>query len=156
MTNSEDKQELDTNSLIAQRREKLEKIRNEGIAYPNNFRRDSLVKELHDQYAALDNEQLETKAIHVKVAGRMMTRRVMGKASFAHIQDVSGKMQLFVTRDAFEEGFYNQEFKKWDIGDILGAEGELFKTKTGELSIRVDKIQLIKNPYVHFLKNIMA
>jgi len=143
MTNSEDKPEIDSNTLIAQRREKLDKIRSERNAYPNDFRRDSLVKEIHDHYEVLDNEQLEAKAIRVKVAGRMMTRRIMGKASFAHIQDVSGKMQLFLTRDAFEEGFYNQEFKKWDIGDILGAEGELFKTKTGELSVRVDKIQLL-------------
>ncbi len=143
MTNTEENQELDSNSLIAQRREKLNHIREDGNAYPNNFRRDSLAKELHDKYAALDNEQLATKGVRVKVAGRMMTRRIMGKASFVHIQDVSGKIQLFVTRDTFAEGFYNQVFKKWDIGDILGVEGEMFKTKTGELSVRVDKIHLL-------------
>jgi len=143
MTNSEDIQHLDSNTLIAQRREKLSKIRSEGNAYPNNFKRDSLAKEIHDQYEALDNEQLQAKAVRVKVAGRMMTRRIMGKASFAHLQDVSGKIQLFVTRDTLAEGFYNQVFKKWDIGDILAAEGEVFKTKTGELSIRVDTIRLL-------------
>jgi lysyl-tRNA synthetase class 2 len=73
----------------------------------------------------------------------MMSRRVMGKASFAHLQDMSGRMQLFVQRDSLDEGVYNSQFKKWDIGDIIGAEGVLFKTKTGELSVKVDNIRLL-------------
>jgi Lysyl-tRNA synthetase (class II) len=72
-----------------------------------------------------------------------MTRRVMGKASFAHIQDMSGKIQLYVTRDTLPENFYNEQFKKWDIGDIIGAEGVLFMTQTGELSVKVDDIRLL-------------
>ena len=88
-------------------------------------------------------EELEEQPVLVKVAGRIMTRRIMGKASFCHIQDMSGKLQLYVTRDLLAEGFYNEQFKKWDIGDIIGAEGTLFKTKVGELSVRVDNIRLL-------------
>ncbi|MCG7948266.1 MAG: lysine--tRNA ligase, partial [Candidatus Thiodiazotropha taylori] len=87
--------------------------------------------------------ELESLSLRVSLAGRMMSRRVMGKASFAHLQDMSGRMQLFVQRDSLEEGLYNQQFKKWDIGDIIGAEGVLFKTKTGELSVKVDSLKLL-------------
>lgn len=73
----------------------------------------------------------------------MMTRRVMGKASFAHIQDMSGQIQLYVARDMLPESVYNEQFKKWDIGDIIGAEGVLFKTHTGELSVKVDDLRLL-------------
>ncbi|MGH8552935.1 MAG: lysine--tRNA ligase, partial [Methylococcales bacterium] len=86
---------------------------------------------------------LEAHAVRVQVAGRIMTRRIMGKASFCHLQDMSGQIQLYVTRDHLPEGFYNQDFKKWDIGDIVGAEGLLFRTQTGELSIKVDQIRLL-------------
>ncbi len=79
----------------------------------------------------------------MKVAGRMMTRRIMGKASFATIQDMSGKIQLYVARDNLPEGYYNTEFKKWDLGDILGASGTLFITGTGELSVQVDEVRLL-------------
>ena len=78
----------------------------------------------------------------MKIAGRMMTRRLMGKAAFAHLQDMSGKIQIYVQRDALPDSVYG-DFKKWDIGDILGAEGVVFKTKTGELSVRVDQLRLI-------------
>ncbi len=80
--------------------------------------------------------------VQVKVAGRMMTRRLMGKASFAHLQDMSGRIQLYIARDHLAEGVYN-EFKTWDLGDIIGASGVIFKTQTGELSIKVDEIQLL-------------
>jgi lysyl-tRNA synthetase class 2 len=137
-------QVLDENKLIAQRREKLNQIRERGIAFPNDFRRNVVAGELHAEYGDKDGEALEQLAIRVKVAGRLMSRRIMGKASFAHIQDMSGRIQLFVQRDALPEGFYNQQFKKeWDVGDIVGAEGQLFKTKTGELSIRCDEIRLL-------------
>ena len=136
-------QTLDENALIAQRKSKLAVLRETGNAFPNDFRRDVMAGELNAEYGDESNEELEANPIRVKVAGRMMSRRVMGKASFAHVQDMSGKIQLFVTRDDLAEGFYNQQFKKWDIGDIIGAEGRLFKTKTGELSVRVDDIRLL-------------
>jgi lysyl-tRNA synthetase class 2 len=136
-------QPQDENKLIAQRREKLEQLRENGKAFPNDFRRNSMAGELHAEYDEKSDEELEALSLRVSLAGRMMSRRVMGKASFAHLQDMSGRMQLFVQRDSLEEGVYNGQFKKWDIGDILGAEGQLFKTKTGELSVKVDSIRLL-------------
>ncbi|MCF6255795.1 MAG: lysine--tRNA ligase [Gammaproteobacteria bacterium] len=133
----------DTNALIAQRRSKLSALRETGNAFPNDFRRDVMAGELHAEYGEKTKEELADNPLRVKIAGRMMSRRVMGKASFAHVQDMSGKMQLFVTRDDLPENFYNQQFKKWDIGDIIGAEGVLFKTQTDELSVRVDDIRLL-------------
>jgi lysyl-tRNA synthetase class 2 len=134
---------VDTNALIEQRRSKLAAMREEGIAFPNDFRRDVMAGELLAEYSEKSNEELEATPVRVKVAGRMMSRRIMGKASFAHLRDMSGQIQLFVTRDALPENFYNQQFKKWDIGDIIAAEGVLFKTKTGELSVKVDDIRLL-------------
>jgi len=136
-------QEKDEHEQIAQRRVKLAALREEGIAFPTDFRRDVIAGELHAEYDGKSDEELEAQPIRVRVAGRMMTRRVMGKASFCHIQDMSGQIQLYVTRDALPEGVYNAQFKKWDIGDILGAEGVLFKTKTGELSVKVDAVRLL-------------
>jgi lysyl-tRNA synthetase class 2 len=133
----------DENKLIAQRREKLQQMRENGNAFPNDFRRNSMAGELHAEYGEKSGEELESMGLRVKLAGRMMSRRVMGKASFAHLQDMSGRMQLFVQRDVLDEGVYNSQFKKWDIGDIIGAEGVLFKTKTGELSIKVDSLRLL-------------
>jgi lysyl-tRNA synthetase class 2 len=134
----------DENKLIAQRREKLGQIRERGVAFPNDFRRNVMAGELHAEYGEKQPDALEEMGVRVRVAGRMMSRRIMGKASFAHVQDMSGRIQLFVQRDSLPEGFYNQQFKKeLDVGDIVGAEGQLFKTKTGELSIRCDEIQLL-------------
>jgi len=126
----------DENKLIAQRREKLQAMREAGNAFPNDFRRDALAAELHDTFGHQSAEELEQH-------GRMMAKRVMGKASFAQLQDMSGRMQLFLQRDGLPEGVYNEGFKKWDIGDIIGAEGVMFKTKTGELSIKVDQVYLL-------------
>ncbi len=134
---------VDENKLIAQRREKLAQLREKGNAFPNHFRRDSLAASLHAQYDQYSKEELAEKNIRAAVAGRMMLQRIMGKASFATIKDMSGTIQLFVQRDSLPEGFYNEQFKKWDIGDIIGAEGVLFKTKTGELSVKVDKLELV-------------
>ncbi|MBU0499312.1 MAG: lysine--tRNA ligase [Gammaproteobacteria bacterium] len=134
---------LDENKLIALRREKLSQLREEGNAFPNDFRRDCMAGELHAEYAEKAEEDLLALGLRVRLAGRMMSRRVMGKASFAHLQDMSGRMQLFVQREALAEGVYNEQFKKWDIGDIIGAEGVLFKTKTGELSVKVDGLRLL-------------
>lgn len=133
----------DENKLIALRREKLSQLRQAGPAFPNDFRRDGLAGELLAAYADLSPEALESQAIGVRLAGRLMTRRIMGKVAFVHIQDMSGRIQLFVQRDTLGEDFYQNEFKKWDIGDILGAEGLLFKTKTGELSLRVERLRLL-------------
>ncbi|MBL3591701.1 MAG: lysine--tRNA ligase [gamma proteobacterium endosymbiont of Lamellibrachia anaximandri] len=133
----------DENKLIAQRRDKLNQLRETGNAFPNDFRRDCMNGELHAEYDEKPDEELEALGLRVSIAGRMMSRRVMGKASFAHLQDMSGRMQLFVQRDSLEEGVYNTQFKKWDIGDIIGAEGVLFKTRTGELSVKVDSVRLL-------------
>lgn len=137
-----EKNQVDENKLIANRRKQLEALRKNGQAYPNKFRRDALAGDLHKSYAGFDKESLESAQIRVHIAGRMMTRRVMGKVTFAHIQDMSGKIQIYVKRDALPEGFYTH-FKQWDIGDIMGAEGLLMRTNKGELSVHVDNIHLL-------------
>ncbi|MFT5395845.1 MAG: lysyl-tRNA synthetase class 2 [Gammaproteobacteria bacterium] len=131
------------NDLIAQRRQQLDELRKTGNAFSNDFRRDSLAADLLAKYEEKTKEELETEGVKVAIAGRMMTRRIMGKASFAHIQDMSGKIQLYVRRDDLPEGLYNTGFKKWDIGDIIGATGTVMKTNKGELSIHVDSIKLL-------------
>ncbi len=137
-----DEKQLCEHDQVAQRRAKLAAIREEGNAFPNDFRRNVIAGELLAEYGEKEKEALESLGVRVKVAGRMMTRRVMGKASFAHLQDMSGRIQIFVQRDKISVDAY-QVFKKWDIGDILGVEGVLFKTKVGELSIKVDSIRLL-------------
>jgi lysyl-tRNA synthetase class 2 len=129
-------------TLIAQRRAKLNALREAGNAFPNDFRRDAIAGELHAEYDQKSNEVMESSPVRVKVAGRLMAKRVMGKASFAQLQDMSGRIQLFLQRDTLPEGVY-QDFKGWDIGDIVGAEGVLFKTKTGELSIKTESIRIL-------------
>ncbi|ATA20772.1 lysyl-tRNA synthetase class II [Gibbsiella quercinecans] len=131
------------NNELQARREKLALLREKGIAFPNDFRRDSISDKLHAEYDGKDNEELEALGIEVTVAGRMMTRRIMGKASFVTLQDVGGRIQLYVARDDLAEGIYNEQFKKWDLGDILGARGKLFKTKTGELSVHCTELRLL-------------
>lgn len=128
--------------LIAQRRRKLAALRARGGAFPNDFRRDALAGELHARYADATQASLEAQAVPVRVAGRMMTRRIMGKASFAHLQDMSGRIQIYVRRDALGEAAY-EEFRDFDLGDILGAEGRLFRTRTGELSVQVERLRLL-------------
>jgi lysyl-tRNA synthetase class 2 len=134
--------EQDDNQLIAERREKLAAIRKHGVAFPNDFKPADHAVELIRKYGALDNEALEPQGVQVSVAGRLMLKRVMGKASFGTLQDSTGRIQLFVTKDTLGEEVYNA-FKHWDLGDILGAVGTLFKTKTGELSIRVTTLRLL-------------
>ena len=129
-------------ALIAQRRAKLEHIRASGNAYRNDFRRDALAGDLHARFAEASAADLEAQPLRVAIAGRMMTQRVQGKTSFAHVKDMSGSIQLFVKRDGLPEGIYD-EFKKWDLGDIVGAEGVVFRTQKGELSIMVDKLRLL-------------
>lgn len=133
----------DLNNELKTRREKLASLREQGIPFPNDFRRDHTSDQLHADFDAKENEELEALNIEVSVAGRMMTRRIMGKASFVTLQDVGGRIQLYVARDDLPEGVYNEQFKKWDLGDILGAKGKLFKTKTGELSIHCTELRLL-------------
>lgn len=135
-------QKLDENEQIAQRRAKLAKIREEGIAFPNDFRRNCTAALLHEEYGNEGNETLEIRNVRAKVAGRIMTRRIMGKAAFVDLQDGSGRIQLYVKKGEVSESLF-EEFKQWDIGDIIGAEGVLFKTKTGELSIKTSNIRLL-------------
>ena len=132
----------DDNDIIRQRRAQLQALRERGNAYPNDFRRNILAQELHTRYGDEDKEQLETETEKFSLAGRMMSRRVMGKASFAHIQDMSGRIQLFIRRDDLADDSY-AHFKKWDIGDLVGVTGSVFRTKTGELSIQADSIRLL-------------
>lgn len=135
--------EENENDLIAQRRQQLHNLRESGNAFANDFKRDALAADLIRSYGEKTREELEAEAIRVTIAGRMMTRRVMGKASFAHIQDMSGKIQIYVKRDELPEGVYNDGFKKWDLGDIIGASGTIMKTNKGELSVHVDSIRLL-------------
>ena len=141
--NTTEEIQQDENKLIAQRREKLTTMREKGNAFPNDFRRDNLAAELHTEYDGKTKEELEALNVSVKVAGRMMAKRIMGKASFAQLQDMSGRIQLFLQRDSLPEGLYNEGFKKWDVGDIVGAEGVLFKTKTDELSVKLTNVHLL-------------
>ena len=137
----------DANQLIAERREKLAAIRAAGIAFPNDFKPKHHAADLHHKYGAVPNEELEPRAVAVSVAGRMMLKRVMGKACFATLQDGSmgekdGRIQLYVTQDAVGAEALT-DFKRWDLGDILGCEGTLFRTKTGELTIRATRVRLL-------------
>ena len=134
---------VDENKLIVERREKLKILRENGNPFPNDFRRNVVAGELHAEYGEKSKEELEATPIRVKVAGRMMAQRIMGKSSFASLQDMSGSIQLYVQRDDLPEDFYNQQFKKWDLGDIIAAEGTMYKTNKGELSVKVEDIRLL-------------
>ena len=135
--------QVELSEILAQRLSKLDAMRAKGQAFPNDFRRDNISDELHAKYDEKSKEEIDELAVEVSIAGRMMTRRIMGKASFATIQDMGGRVQVYVARDNLEEGFYNDEFKKWDLGDIIGAKGVLFKTQTNELSIKVSEIRIL-------------
>src|SRR4030081_1511177 len=130
------------NQIIAERRAKLAELRRRGTAFPNDFPREHLAADLHQAWDGKSNEEIEPKSVRATIAGRMMLKRVMGKASFATAQDMSGRIQLYVTRDAVGEAAY-EAFKHYDLGDILGARGTLFKTKTGELSVKVTELRLL-------------
>ena len=133
---------IDENRLMAERRQKLNQLRQAGNPFPNQFKPQHNAADLHDQYDSLTHEELTEKNIDAVVAGRMMLKRVMGKASFATLQDGLSQIQIYVSLEKFGEKAY-EEFKHFDIGDILGASGKLFKTKTGELSINATKVTLI-------------
>ena len=129
-------------ALIAERRRKLAAQREAGAAYANDFRRNALAGDLQLAFGAHDGEALEGAGMPVAVAGRMMAKRVMGKASFARLEDMSGAIQLFLQRDALPEGVY-AAFKSWDLGDLVGIEGTLFKTRTGELSVKATSARML-------------
>ncbi|MFK7890724.1 MAG: lysine--tRNA ligase [Granulosicoccus sp.] len=132
----------DDNQLIAQRRSKLAEQRAQGNAFPNTFRPGHFAKALHEAYDEREKQSLADEAVEVSLAGRMMFQRVMGKASFADLQDVSGSMQLFFHQGTLGQELYDQ-FKQLDVGDIIGVSGTLFITKTGELSVKVQSFELL-------------
>ncbi len=135
-------QPQDENQIIAERRAKLGELRKAGNPFPNDFERADLAADLHAAYGTKEKEALEGSPVSVKLAGRMLLKRVMGKASFATLQDMSGRMQIYVTNDHVGLDVH-AAFKHWDIGDILGVEGTLFKTRTGELTIQAKSVRLL-------------
>jgi lysyl-tRNA synthetase class 2 len=144
MTDDNNLPPIDENHLIAERRAKLTALRGEGIAFPNDFRRGDYVGDLQTRYGDAEHwtqEALDAEAQRVVVAGRIVAKRVMGKASFVQIQDESGRIQLFLQSNALGEAY--EAFKGWDLGDIIGAQGPLTRTKTGELSVRADQLRLL-------------
>ena len=133
---------IDENHIIAERREKLAQLRQQGVAFPNDFKPSHLALELHQQFNDLSKEELAEKNISVKIAGRMMLKRVMGKASFATVQDRSGQIQFYIN-DQETGADSHAAFKHWDMGDIIAGEGTLFKTNRGELSVSVKTLRLL-------------
>jgi lysyl-tRNA synthetase class 2 len=131
----------DENHLIAERRAKLARLREHGFSFPNDFRRNALAADLLLAYGDRSAEALDAEPIRVSVAGRMRAKRIMGKASFARIEDGSGAIQLFLQQQPLGQAY--EDFKAWDVGDVVGAEGALFRTKTGELSVRAERIALL-------------
>src|SRR5580765_6517461 len=127
------------NKLVEERREKLKALLVKGQAYPNDFRRKDFASALTKAHGGKSKEQLEKEKPAAVVAGRMMLKRVMGKASFATLQDGSGQLQAYITQDV--PGY--EEFKHWDLGDLLGVEGHLFRTMKGELTVHAAKIRLL-------------
>ena len=128
--------EADENRLIAERRHKLDALRETGQAFPNDFRKDTTAGALHGRFDDCDAEELAQIKEEFSLAGRMMAKRVMGKIAFVRLQDRSGAIQLMIQRDNLPEGLF-QEFKHWDVGDIIGARGSIVRTQKGELSVKV-------------------
>lgn len=142
MTTEPTNPQQDENQIITERRSKLTTLRQGGVAFPNDFERKNLAGDIHAAYGAMSHDELETAHVNVAVAGRMVLKRVMGKASFATVQDMSGRIQLFINNNDTGEAAHDA-FKHHDLGDILGATGMLFRTKTGELSVRVTELRLL-------------
>ncbi|UDG79118.1 Lysine--tRNA ligase [Candidatus Ecksteinia adelgidicola] len=138
-------QMVNLNNELQCRREKLAILRKQGTPFPNDFHRDSTSDKLHAAYDQREKKELETLNIIVMVAGRIMSRRIMGKASFITLQDIGGFIQLYISLKTLTSSVhdYNKEFKKWDLGDIIGARGKVFKTKSGELSIFCEELRLL-------------
>jgi len=138
---SEENLATDENQLMAERRAKLARERERGSAFPNDFRRDALAGDLHATFDGHSNESLEAHPVRVHVAGRMMFKRVMGKASFAKLQDATGQIQVYLQASALGDDY--NAFKGWDVGDILGVEGTLMRTRAGELSVKAGTVRLL-------------
>ena len=136
------KKNADENHIIAERRQKLAGLRQSGNAFPNDFQRQNHADRLVELYSDKAAETLEGTPVSVSIAGRMMLRRIMGKAAFATLQDMSGRLQIYVSKDAIGDALYN-DFKHWDLGDIVSAKGTLMKTRTGELTVKVENIRLL-------------
>ena len=132
----------DENSLISQRRLKLKDLRKNGNAYPNDFRREDFNLDIAEEYTKVTKEDLEKNRVNVSVAGRIMLSRTMGRAAFIHIQDMTGRLQVYIKEDTLGEDIFN-EFKKWDIGDIVGVNGYLFKTNTQELTVHATSVRIL-------------
>lgn len=132
---------LDESEVYHIRKQKLAQLRAEGFHFPNQFRREDLADDLIKRYATIEKEPLSQMAVQVAVAGRIVLRRVMGKASFIHIQDVSGRLQIYVRENDLPQQY--ESFKTWDLGDIVGVKGQLFITNTGELTVHADAIELL-------------
>lgn len=133
--------EIDYHDQVAQRRAKLAELREQGQAYPNGRKPDAWAGDLQLEYADVDKAALAEHGRSVCVAGRILQRRLMGKASFVQIQDMTGRLQLYVQQGVIGEQY--EDFKHWDLGDIVYAAGQLFRTNTGELSVKCDKIELL-------------
>src|SRR5260370_4299452 len=131
----------DENKLIAERRAKLAALRAQGPAFPDDFRRDALAGQLQHGFGERSGEWLDANPTHVTVGGRLMFKRVMGKASFGKIADRTGQIQLYLQQEALGAAY--EAFKGWDVGDLVGASGVLFRTRTGELSVRVQALRLL-------------
>ncbi len=132
---------LDESEIYQIRKQKLTDLRSNGFNFPNQFRRQYLAADLTNQYAEETKEALAEKNVMVAVAGRIVLRRVMGKASFFHLQDVSGRLQIYIRQNELPEIY--EEFKHWDLGDIVGVRGLLFITNTGELSVHAESLELL-------------
>src|SRR3990167_3219119 len=132
----------DENQLIALRKEKLRALRVQHKAYRNNFKCEHFAADLHNVYGVQEKEALESLDIHVSVAGRIMLKRTMGKVCFLTIQDMTGRLQLYIRLNDLPQGVF-EEVKHWDIGDIVWSHGKLFKTNTGELSVWSDQLELV-------------
>lgn len=136
-------QKININDELNMRRKKLSKLREKKVAFPNNFRRNSISNQLHKKYAHTSTAELIQLNIEVNIAGRIISQRIMGKASFITIRDIEGCIQLYITAHSLTTNLYEENIKQWDLGDILGARGILFRTRTGELSIYCKDVQLL-------------
>ncbi len=141
MTTRVNTPDAEENALIAERRAKLARLRETGVAFPNDFRRDALAADLHATYAERTDEWLGAHPVRVRVAGRMLFKRVMGKASFAKLQDSSGQIQVYLQAETLAAAY--DAFKGWDVGDIVAAQGVLMRTRAGELSVRAESVRLL-------------
>jgi lysyl-tRNA synthetase, class II len=133
---------VEENHIISERREKLAQLRAKGVAFPNDFVPTHHAADLHAHYDGFNKEELAAKKVMVKVAGRMVLKRVMGKASFATIQDRTGQIQFYIS-DEISGADIHSAFKHWDMGDFIAAEGHLFKTNKGELSVECSTLRLL-------------